>query len=81
MAVHELKTWPEHFWDVWEGKKKVELRKDDREFQVGDTLVLHEWSPVLEDYTMFVQKVTVTHILRGRPWLTDGYVAMSIRKG
>lgn len=43
--IHELKTWPE-FWDaVDRGEKTFEVRRDDRGFQVGDTLWLHRWQP------------------------------------
>lgn len=40
---HDLKTKPEYFKDVFCGKKKFELRKDDRDFQPGDIFILREW--------------------------------------
>lgn len=44
--IHELKTWPPYFDDVASGVKTVELRReDDRNFEVGDTLILREWDP------------------------------------
>lgn len=42
---HLLKTWPEYFKEVVAGKKTFEVRKDDRNFQVGDTLELLEFDP------------------------------------
>jgi hypothetical protein len=39
---HTLKTDHEVFQAVWEAKKTYELRKNDRNFQVGDTLDLAE---------------------------------------
>lgn len=45
MKVHELKTWPEFFEPIAKMEKTFELRKDDREFHVGDVLHLREWSP------------------------------------
>lgn len=42
---HELKTWPIYFDRVWEGKKGFEVRKNDRDFQAGDTVTLREFEP------------------------------------
>jgi hypothetical protein len=44
--LHELKTWPEYFGPVWEGRKTFELRNNDRHFQEGDELVLREYDPI-----------------------------------
>ncbi len=42
---HSLKTWPEHFEAVNSGSKPYELRKADRNYQVGDLLCLQEFKP------------------------------------
>jgi len=47
MQIHTLKTHPEPFSLVWCGKKQYEYRKDDRDFLVGDILILHEYDPKL----------------------------------
>ena len=44
MLVHELKTRPEPFEEIETGRKTFELRENDRGFEVGDLLVLREWS-------------------------------------
>lgn len=43
--THCLKTWPEQFQAVVEGRKTAEMREDDRGYQVGDELLLREWLP------------------------------------
>jgi hypothetical protein len=40
---HNLKTWPEFFEALFMGKN-FEIRKADRDFRVGDRLLLQEWS-------------------------------------
>jgi hypothetical protein len=47
MRVHYLKTWPVCFESVKRGHKTFEIRKDDREFDVGDTLILQCWDPTV----------------------------------
>ena len=44
-ATHELKTWPEFFQPIWEGKKLFEVRNNDRNYKVGDYLNLQEYKP------------------------------------
>lgn len=40
--IHRLKILPEYLDAVLRDEKRFELRKDDRDFQVGDKLVLEE---------------------------------------
>lgn len=40
--IHELKTWKEYFEEVFVGHKNFEVRKNDRDFKIGDTLILIE---------------------------------------
>lgn len=42
---HELKIWPQYYCRVADGSKTFEVRKNDRGFQPGDTLVLQEYDP------------------------------------
>ena len=46
--IHELKTLPMFFREVKSGAKPFEVRKNDRNFQVGDEVLLKEYCP--EDY-------------------------------
>ena len=81
MTDHKLKTWPDPFHAMWEGLKTFELRKDDRGFQVGDTLLLQEWdSSIRRPYTGAWIRATVIFILQSGPFpgLESGHVIMSI---
>lgn len=48
---HRLKIWPGYFSAVREGRKTFEIRKNDRNFQEGDALLLQEWDPDTKEYT------------------------------
>lgn len=75
--VHELKIYPEFFHPVCTGNKHAELRKNDRDYQVGDTLHLYEYSHTTGRTSEYVN-VIVTHIADVSDWLPD-YVLLSIK--
>jgi len=79
MATHELKTWKIYFNDIIEGKKNFELRKNDRGYNVGDTLILKEYDNEVNAYTGRLTDCTVEYILHGGQFgLEEGYVIMGI---
>ena len=45
MTTHELKLDVKYFNDVKLGFKNFEIRKNDRDFQVGDILEMRAWKP------------------------------------
>jgi hypothetical protein len=49
--IHSLKCWPEYFQAIKSGKKTFEIRYNDRNYQVGDFLELHEFDPEENRYT------------------------------
>ena len=77
MTTHELKIAPAYYEDVRNGLKRVEVRKNDRGFRVGDVLTLRKWSAVF-GYSGQALDVRVTHVLSIQDGLTPGYVALSI---
>ena len=77
-VTHALKTWPEYFEEMREGRKKFEIRYNDRAFRVGDILLLREYLPTTKCYTGRELKAVVTYMLDFHVGLVDGYVGMSI---
>jgi hypothetical protein len=76
--IIDLKIVQPHFDDVASGRKKAELRKDDRDFAVGDMLILREWTGT--EYTGRKISATITHILKDCGFgLAEGYVILSIK--
>lgn len=59
---HDLKMWPVYFCAVVSGYKRFELRLNDRNFQVGDTITLREWHQ--GKYTGRTYDVEVRYVLR-----------------
>lgn len=79
MTVHKLKTWPEYFIALEMKRKPFEVRKDDRSFCVGDTLLLQEWDNRRERYTGREVEAEVTYLLRGGQFgVEPGYVVMGL---
>jgi ASC-1-like (ASCH) protein len=76
VKTHELKTEPPYFQAVLDGRKKFEIRKNDRDFQVGDKLILKEYDADVHVFTGRKVEVMVTY-------MTDyaqqpGYVVLGI---
>ena len=74
--IHDLKILPEWFNAVVSGVKTFEIRKDDRNYQPRDVLLLREWDG--KAYTGRTCKADVTMVLRGE-YCREGYCTMSIR--
>lgn len=60
--IHELKIYPEYFKAVTSGQKTFEVRRNDRDFQVGDFLALNEHDPQ-KGYTGRCCIVEIAYIL------------------
>lgn len=71
--VHRLKTLQPYFNDVKEKRKNFELRQNDRDFKVGDILVLEEYTGKYLTGAGVTRKIK--YILKDCPefGLTPGY--------
>lgn len=75
--IHELKCDTEPFVAAWENRKRAEFRKTDRDFQVGDILILKHWKD--EAFTGEKIITTILDISRGYG-IPDGYAMISFQK-
>lgn len=78
MNKHELKIWPQYFKAVWDGTKTFEIRRNDRNFQIGDMLVLREFDPDDNEYTGSAICKKVSYILDDSAFVKEGYVVMGL---
>jgi hypothetical protein len=63
--THELAIWPACFAAVSAGTKPFDVRRNDRDFQVGDALLLCELNPDTHEYTGQTLLRWVSHVLPG----------------
>ncbi len=76
---HDLKVWPQFFIKLKSGEKTFELRRADRNYQIGDTLLLREWNPMTERYTGERVQRRITYITRGPGFgIEAGYVVLAL---
>ena len=85
MKTHELKTLPPFFDRVFSGDKTFELRRNDRDFQVGDVLVLREWENDCDWKKLDVGAYTgrkiwarIVYVLTQAPGLRSTYAILGI---
>lgn len=87
MTKHILKCWPQYFDAVAAGLKNFEVRRDDRGFQKGDTVVLQRTHPndlhrVQYNYQGKVENelfFTINWILTGGQFgIEPGYVVLAL---
>lgn len=75
--THELKIAPHFLKEIEIGNKNFEIRFNDRNFQVGDTLILKGFEN--ETYTKQELTRTIDFILEDYPGLEKGYVILSLK--
>jgi hypothetical protein len=86
MTTHKVKSWPHLFEAIRSGEKKHELRKHDRDYRVGDTMVLQEFDPAVGSYSGREVEAVITYITSAKEpcalsdaGLVQGFCILSIR--
>lgn len=63
MATHKVKSWPPFFKEMATGAKKHDMRNmRDRNYRVGDRLILQEYDPFRGEYTGVEMAFDITYI-------------------
>lgn len=85
MTKHSVKISPAYFDAVKNGLKTFEIRKLDRDYKIGDTLVLSEYIPGTYEagsYSGRRVNVAITYILTDDQFpdgIKEGYGVLGIR--
>ncbi|WP_425962671.1 DUF3850 domain-containing protein [Rhizobium nepotum] len=87
MTTHTLKSWPQFFNPILAGTRTSDMRlKTDRDFAIGDHMVLEEFDPFGGGYTGRKATVEITHIISNETpcalssaVLDNDYCVLSIR--
>ena len=76
---HELKILAEYYKPLVSGEKTNEVRKNDRNFQIGDIIT---FNVLLENGLSTKGFITykITHVLDFEEGLKEGYVVLSIKE-
>lgn len=77
MRVHNLKIKPKYFEDVKKEIKKFEVRFNDRNFKVGDLIVLEEFDN--RGYTGKYISAEITYICDDPEFVKKDYVILGIK--
>lgn len=71
-AIHRVKIDPWWWTEINAFRKTSEVRRDDRDYQIGDLIRFYT------DSDAYYGQRRITHVLRNVPGLSDGYVVLSL---
>ena len=78
--VHVLKAWDVFMADIASGKKTFEVRRNDRNYEHGDILILQGFDMESKKYTGKSIEAEITYMLIGGIFGIDtDYCVMSIK--
>jgi hypothetical protein len=72
--IHKLKTIQPYFDEVWYRQKYFEVRKNDRNYKIGDSVLLQEYDPETNEYlgrSIYIDRIR--YILTNPEFVKDGY--------
>ena len=82
--IHALKSNTDRFHPVWDNVKNFEVRLDDRNYVVGDLLLMCEYDDKLDCFSGNFVLSEITYIYDGKgqsfpSGLAEGYVVLGTR--
>lgn len=86
---HKVKCWPDYYEAIKRGDKNFDVRRDDRGYQRGDTLLLQKYGsghgyytdPVRGRFSYDEIRREITYVLTGGQFgIEPGYVVLSLKE-
>jgi hypothetical protein len=62
---HQVKSWPDFYEPILDGRKKFDLRQQDRNYATGDTIEFLEYDDRLGRYTGRKMTKIITFVMEG----------------
>lgn len=78
--THHLEIQKPSFQEIKKGIKQFEVLKSDRDYQIGDTLILNEYDPVKKIPTGAWVPESITYKLDDTRYLKDGYIVLGMQE-
>lgn len=79
--VHHLKIWPIEYRAAANGLKPWEFRLNDRSFEMGDIVILHQWHPERKQYLTSPQlRREITYIQREGFGIPANHVILTLKE-
>lgn len=79
MKIPHLKTINPYFSAVFQGMKNFEVRLNDRDFKVGDEVLLQEYDLETKEYSGREVRAEITYILKDYEAIKPGYVVFGFK--
>ena len=80
MKVHETKILFEYYAAICRGEKRFEIRNNDRDYQIGDIVVMRCWNPEKNEYYEKEHLVLlITYLLKDIDGIKKGYCAYGFK--
>lgn len=79
MKTHILKVKTKYITEIIAGLKRYEVRLDDRNYEVGDVIILSDYGCESALNDVYYQALCVIKSIQSEIGLVQGYISMDIR--
>ncbi len=78
--THHVKCWPRFYKAIDNGTKPFEVRFDDRNYRVGDILIIQEYDPESNYFSGNEVSREITYKVNGRAFgIQEGFCVLGLK--